>query len=542
VDEREQLERDGGALRSHLQARIDLIEVSDLVTYLARPRRRHRLVRAARLSFAVAGTALLLIAALIVGNQFRLWRVTPAASPIASPAPIGVSPQYGIVALTPDGFVVRSETDPNPIRRIETSHIFPQTLAVSRSGRLVAYWRHPNSGELGDVLMVYDATTNADPRMILEVPNEFGGPLVWADDDSGIAFATQLHRGPAPGPPMRIQIVEIANGVAKGPAKPLPYLRESNQLSVIRPVAWIRETRTVSATEGTIEGVARNYVTVSEDGLVKRFAVSSGDQVVRLDDVIADPQTRTLAYLVTFRCQDGTPGCTLVRFWTLEDPQQALGWQANPGSTFMRLLWEPFTRNLLVVARNNRDRSLTLQVWSSPHFGSSRSIPLAQSDASLLLMRPDGRAIFVGGFAGASRADLIALDDTTSSVTADLTPTGGGAPALSVTLDTGEAQRIDALAPTAPLLAESEVEAQVRKTVGFPDHIDQLTATFERGSYPFAGRVPTWTVKATGDFRQILRGVFASTPPPAHCAIWTFNARTGIATGYQATDAIGDCS
>jgi hypothetical protein len=543
VDEREQLERDGAALRGYLHARIDPIEVGDLVTYLARPRRRHRLVEVARLSFAVAATALLLIAALIVGTQFRLARVTPAASPIASPAPVGLSSKYGVIALTREGFVVRSETDPNPIRRIEpTSHRYAETVAVSHSGRLVAYWRPPNSGELGDVLMLYDAATNADPRPLVEVPNEFGGSLVWADDDGGIAFASDLHHSPFPAA-MRIQTVEIVNGVAKGPARLLLFQRDSDQVRLVRPLAWIRETRTVSAVEGTIEGVAKNYLMVGEDGSVKRFAVSSGDQVVRLDDVIADDQTRTLAYLVTFGCQDGKPGCTLVRFWTLEDPQQALGWQAIPGTAFVQLLWQPFTRNLLVVTRSDRYPSLTLQVWSSPHFGSSRSIPLSQADApSLLLMRPDGRAIFVGGFDGAWRADLIALDGNASSVAADLTPTGGGAPALSVTLDPSEAERIDALAPTAPLLAQSEVEAQVRKTVGFPDHIDQLTATFDRGSYPLAGRVPTWTVKATGEFRQILRGVFASTPPPAHCAIWTFNARTGIATGSQATEAIGDCS
>jgi hypothetical protein len=540
VDEREQLERDGAALRSHLQARIDLIEVGDLFTYLARPRRRHRLVQAARFSFAVAGAALLLVAALIVGTQFRLSRFTPAASPIASPAPVGLSPKYGIVALTPDGFVVRSETDPNPIRRIETSHIFPDTVAASRSGRLVAYWRHPNPGELGDVLMLYDAATNADPHPLVEVPNEFGGSLVWADDDSGIAFATQLHRGPAPGPPMRIQIVEIANGVAKGPAKPLPYLRESNQLSVIRPVGWIRETRTVSAIEGTIEGVAKNYVTVGEDGSVKRFAVSSGDQVVRLDDVIADQQTRTLAYLVTFSCQDGTPGCTLVRFWTLEDPQQAQGWQVNPGGTFVHLVWRPFTRDLLVVARNDRDRSLTLQVWTSPHQGSTRTIPLSQSNASLLLARPDGRAIFMAGSDG--HADLVPLEDNAPSLAADLTPTGGGTPAFSITLDSNEAGRIGALPPAAPLLAESEIVAQVQKTVGFPDRIDQVSASLDRGTFPLAGHAPTWTVKATGEFQQNFRGGPGGTVPPAHCAIWTFNARTGVLLGIRMTDAVNDCS
>ena len=543
MDERQQLERDGAALRSHLQARIDLIEVGDLGTYLARPRRRHRLVQAARFSFAVAGTTLLLIAALIIGTQFRLSRVTPAASPAASPPPFGLSARYGVVALTRDGFVVRSETDPNPIRRIEpTSHLFPQTVAVSRSGRLVAYWRPPNSGELGDVLMLYDAATNADPRPLVEVPNEFGGPLVWADNESGIAFATQLHRGPAPGPPMRIQIVEIANGVAQGPAKLLQYQRESAELIVVRPVAWIRETRTVSAIEGTMEGVARNYVTVSEDGSVKRFAVSSGDQVVRLSDVIADPQTRTLAYLVTFTCQDGTPGCTLVRFWTLEAPQQALGWQANPGTTFVHLLWRPFTRDLLVVTRSDRDRTLTLQVWSSPHFGSSRSIPLSITDATLLVVRPDGRAIFVGAFDGAWRGNLIALDAIEAAMPTDLTPAGGGAPTLSLGLDLTETDRVSALPSTSPLLAESEIVAQVQKSVGFPDHIDQINATLERGSFPLAGRAPTWTVRATGEFQRLVRGGPGGAPAPAHCAIWSFNARTGALAGIQMTDVVSDCS
>jgi len=543
VDEREQLERDGAALRSHLQARIDLIEVGGLVTYLARPRRRHRLVQAARFSFAVAGAALLLIAALIVGTQFRLSRVTPATSPVPSPAPIGLSAKYGIVALTPDGFVVRSETDPNPIRRIETSHLFPQTVAVSRSGRLVAYWRQPTVGEdRGDVLMLYDAATNADPRPLLKVANENGGPLVWADDDSGIAFASQIFRGPAPGPPMKIQIVEIANGAARGPAKLLQYQRESAELGVVRPLAWIRETRTVSAIEGTIDGVAKSYVTVGEDGAVKRYAVSGSDQVVRLDDVIADPQTRTLAYLVTFRCQDGTPGCTLVRFWTLEDPQQALGWQATPGTTFMHLLWQPFTRNLLVVTRSDRGRFLTLQVWSSPHFGSSQSIPLSQSDASFLLMRPDGRAIFVGALSGSWRGDLIALDGTAAPSAADLTSTGGGAPALSITLDSNEAGRVAALPPAAPLLSESDMMAQVRKTAGFPDRIDRVSASLDRGTYPLAGRAPTWTVKATGEFQQNFRGGPGGTVPPAHCATWTFNARTGVLLGVQMTDAVANCS
>jgi len=539
VDEREELESDGAALRSHLRARIDLIEVGDLVTYLARPRRPRRLFRVARFSFAVAGTALLLIAALIVGTQFRLSRVPPASSPVATAPPIGLSAKYGVIALTRDGFVVRSEADPNPIRRIEpTSHRYPETVAVSGSGRYVTYWR-PNGGVLPDDLMIYDATTNAEPRVLLHLTGEgeTGATLIWADDGSGIAFATLRGGGRAPAQ-MHLVAIDVRDGRAVGVPRELGGAATAETL--IKPLAWIRETHTVSAIEGTAEGIARNYVLAGEDGSVKRFAVSSGDQVVRLDDVIADPQTRTLAYLVTFTCQDGTPGCTLVRLWTLEDPQQAFGWQNDPGTTFTQLVWRPFTRDLLVVARSDRDRSLTLQVWSSPHFGNSRSIALSQSDASLLLARPDGRAISVAASDG--RADLVTLDGTAPSLAADLTPTGGGTPALSVTLDSNEAGRIAGLAPAAPLLSESEIVAQVRKSVGFPDHVDQISASLDRGTFPVAGRAATWTVKATGEFTQNLRGGPGGTPSPAHCAIWTFNARTGVLRGIQMTDATANCS
>ncbi len=541
MDEREELESDGAALRSHLRARIDLIEVGDLVTYLARPRRPRRLFRVARFSFAVAGTALLLIAALIVGTQFRLSRVAPASSPVATAPPIGLSAKYGVIALTRDGFVVRSEADPNPIRRIEpTSHRYPETVAVSRSGRYVAYWR-PNGGVLPDDLMIYDATTNAEPRLLLHLTGEgeTGAALIWADDGSGIAFATLRGGGLVPAQ-MHLVAIDVRDGRAVGVPRELGGTATADAL--IKPLVWIRETHTVSAIEGTAEGIARSYVLAGEDGSVKRFAVSSGDQVVRLDDVIADPQTRTLAYLVTFRCQDGTPGCTLIRFWTLEDPQQALGWQANPGTTFVHLLWRPFTRDLLVVARSDRDRSLTLQVWSSPHFGSSRGIPLSVTDASLLVVRPDGRAIFVGEFDRAWRANLIALDAADAPVPVDLTPAGGGAPTLSVGLDVTETDRVSALPPTSPLLAESEIVAQVRKSVGFPDRIDQINATLDRGSFPVAGRGPTWTLKATGEFTQNLRGGLGGAPSQAHCAIWTFSARTGVLLGIQMTDATSGCS
>src|SRR5713226_1144376 len=60
--------------------------------------------------------------------------VSQPRAPTASPAgpSFGLSPRYGVIAMTRDGFAVRSETDPRPIRRIEpTSHLYLDSLAVS---------------------------------------------------------------------------------------------------------------------------------------------------------------------------------------------------------------------------------------------------------------------------------------------------------------------------------------------------------------------------------------------------------------------------
>jgi hypothetical protein len=43
----------------------------------------------------------------------------------------------------------------------------------------------------------------------------------------------------------------------------------------------------------------------------------------------------------------------------------------------------------------------------------------------------------------------------------------------------------------APLLSEAEIVAQLQKSVAFPDRIDQIHATLDRGSFPALGRVAT---------------------------------------------------
>lgn len=557
MEQGEELERAGSALRSYLRRELDAIDVDPLSAYLPRgPRVPSRLGGIAKWSFALGGTAVILVGALIVGVQLRTLREPAIASATASaaataalpPVPMVLSSSYGLLAMTRDGFVVRRETDPAPIRRIEpTSSSYDRTIAISRNGRLVAYWRPALPGEpSGDVLMVYDAVTNGDPQRVLSVENEIGGPLVWADDDSGIAFTSSAFRSPSPGPVAGLSIVEMQGASPKGRARLIGQSLERGMVLV--PLAWIRETRTISAVEGDRTGVASTYVIANESGqgTTSRVAVSSGDQVVRISDVVANQQSRMLAYLVTFRCQDGTPGCTVVRFWALEDPRIAVGSQALPGSTFVGLQWRPFSRDLLVRVRDDR-ASLTngapairLEAWNSSTFGSTRSLALVPANTSELIARPDGRSMFHATLSNGWPATLYDLTSS-DSVKTDLTTTDAGNPHYSVTLSGTEADRLDKLAGTSPLLTDTDVLQAVAKSRGAGDRVDRVTATLDRGSYPLGGSAPVWTVKAVGQFVDYASRGLGSVPP-SRCTIVKFNARSGQLVGIQFLPNERDCS
>jgi hypothetical protein len=550
VEEGEELDLAGSALRSYLRVELDNIDVRPLPAYLGGRARKTRFAGVARWSLGVGGATVVLVAALVVGAQLRTLREPASATATSSVAPSSIptpplrlSPSLGLLALTRDGFVVRGETDASPIRRIEpTSQSYDRTIAVSRSGRFVAYWRPALQGEpSGDVLMVYDAATNADPRPVVSMANEVGGPLVWADDDSGIAFTSQFVRSP-PGVGKRLAVVEMQGAAARGPVREIG--RSLDARTVLIPLAWIRETRSVSAIEGDPAGVASSYVRAPEDGSgpLERVAVSSGDQVVRLTDVVANQQSRMLAYLVTFRCQDGSPGCTLIRFWALEDPRIAVGWQAVPGSTFVGVQWRPFSRDLLVLTRDDPVRVsggapvTRLEAWNSAGHGATRTLAPLPPNASELVPRPDGRAIFAAVLSGGWPATLYDFVGT-DTLTTDLATSGGGNPHYAVTLETKEADRIEALPRASPLLTDAEVLAFVAKAA---DRIDASKATLDSGTYPFAGRAPVWTVKATGSFSSGQRGLVAG--PPPRCEFVKFNARTGQLIGIQFFPNENDCA
>jgi hypothetical protein len=549
VDQGEELDR-ARELRTYLRTQLDGIPIGPLSAYLAAPARGAAAGHIAKWSFGLGVAAVVLVAAIVVGGQLRTMRGPTSASAIPSLAPFGISPNHGLIAMTRDGFVVRRETDPAPIRRIEpTSHVYDRTIAISRSGRLVAYWRHAAPGEpLGDVLMLYDAVTNADPRQIYKIQNELGGPLVWADDDSGIAFASSLFRGPSPGPPTWLSVVEIQGASAAGQAR---RIAQADGGRVLVPLAWIRETQSVSAIEGDASGVATTYLLLGDGGHSstpepQRVAISSGDQVVRIADVVANQQSRMLAYLVTFTCQDGTPGCTLIRFWALEDPKIAIGWQNTPGSTFVGLLWRPYSRDLLVRTRDDQAGLINgapvvrLEIWNSSGYGSSRSLAPLPPHATEFFVRPDGRSLFI---AAPSNGWPATLYDLTSfdSVKTDLTTPGAGNPHYSVTLSDSEVQRLQNTPGASPLLTDAEVFQLVASRRSVTDRIDSITTKLDRGSYPLGGRPPVWTVKAVGEFTNVFSHGLGPVPL-SRCLITTFNARTGQTSSLRYLPNESDCA
>lgn len=539
MDEREELKIEA-PVRAQLRRELDSIEIGPLSHYAERAQHARRSgVGTIGLLIVNAGVAVaVLVTAVVVGSVVGDRRAVPA-SPSGSLPPFGVSSDHGLIVSTRDGFVIRSETDPAVIRKIEpTRPLSEHTIAVSRDGRLVAYWRPPESrDQTGDELMLYDAANNADPRVLLQLANgQLGGAMVWADDGSGIAFTSQLIRSPAPGPVKRLQIIELKGGLSSGQPKEIATASGAN---VLRPLAWIRETRTVSAVEGSVDGFASNYVLASEDGEVSRVALRSGDQVVLSDSVVADAQSRFLTYIVTFTCQDGTPGCTLVRLWALEDPKIAIGVQALPGTTYVRAVWRPFSREVAVLVRRGGESHVELVQIG--RFSPDRSIGPVPAD-SQILMRPDGRA-FVSGRPGTGGLSGVIYDVATgSSLPIDLSGADAGPLTRSITIGTQEADRIARLATASPLLTDADAIERVRATFGV-DRVDRINAILERGSFPLGGVMPRWKVRADGEFQQQgFRGGPAGAPPVARCGVWTFNARTGLLTGVRMSATLDDCA
>jgi hypothetical protein len=436
----------------------------------------------------------------------------PPLGPSTAVLPLAASAKFGILGLTRDGFAVRPETDPNPIRVIpQIEHRLPGGFAVSNDGRYVAYWRPIGGG--GDDLMLYDAASNRDPTDIAHLPDATGGPIAWADDDSGLAFASMPL---AAGSRTNLSVLGVSDRTAHVIAS------GSDVTSRLRPLTWIRDTQSVSAIEVTPQGVVTAYVLAKESGQTVRFAVGNGDQVIRENGVAVDAQSRTFAYLVSFTCQDGQPGCSLIRYWSLADPQQAT-WEAQigPDQAYAGVWTRPFSR-VTIAKVSGRDSMMHL-FCRSKSCGGPSALP---ATFERVLVRPDGSALIGASFDGGWRGRLISLQ-TGSDLVLDLTTASGGAPTASVTLDVATASTIHATPRVTPLLTDAEILAIVKGQAasGLGDRIDRIAATLDRGSFPFAGTAAVWTVAAAGQFTINTRGLGASLVVP--CMIWRFNAQLG---------------
>ena len=87
MEQGEELERSGAALRSYLRTELDAIDVDPLSAYLPRDQRKpSRLGRVAKWSFGLGATVVLLVGALLVGVQLRTLRSPATASATASSA------------------------------------------------------------------------------------------------------------------------------------------------------------------------------------------------------------------------------------------------------------------------------------------------------------------------------------------------------------------------------------------------------------------------------------------------------------------------
>lgn len=394
------------ALGRDLRAAIDSLPTFSVPMPLRAPSRRSALGVVLRASTMLAGSALLIVLALVVGQAMGERRSSLASSPPGEKA-------YGLIIQSGGPSVVRED---NPLASLaqlyqEPSHRGGVELgvvhAVSPDGTRVAYWIWgPSPAGLGSLsltrLALYDATTGTI-RDVLSLPNEAGGGIVWSTDGSGLLISVLSSGGSAQSGQQLAQLrtIDVATGAinnvgpaigaqrASGgpfaPSTPLPTPTPGGQIA-LKPLLWDRAADRIAAAVAApnpsyvssimvIDHGAASSTTLLAEGefLTSTLAVSPDGMT------IAGARTRDFA-LVT---------------WPIADYAKRNEIVPAPGERILSLWWRPttndlyFLRDISVTLPSGGSTATRLEVWR-PGAGGPRVIDHTAGPS--LLFRADGSA------------------------------------------------------------------------------------------------------------------------------------------------------
>jgi hypothetical protein len=185
---------------------------------------------------------------------------TPTAVATASPAPTALDPSaYGVLLQAPGRIFVRRERQlSDVILAIGGEH-----PAASHDGRRIAFWRTGTQRNNPQELYIVDVVGGAE-RMLTGLPAAAaGGPIVWANDDSGLLWevhSTEYFAGIGGGPKFsRLESKELSDSAFPPGSTHSELMLNSGRWFV--PLAWDKRGAIASALITGEGGMTVGYVT-----------------------------------------------------------------------------------------------------------------------------------------------------------------------------------------------------------------------------------------------------------------------------------------
>lgn len=417
-----------------LRAAIDSLPTISVPMPLHGPSPRARISNVLRATTMLAGSALVLVVALVVG-QATGERRAPLAS---SPPPMDAA--YGLIVQFGGPRVVREDAPAlPPLAQLyqEPVHRGGAELAVvhatSPDGTRVAYWAWGTSpAGLGSLsltrLALYDAAVGT-PRDVLSLPNEGGAGVVWSTDGGGLLISVIANSGAGESGAQLAQLrtIDLATGTVTsvgprfgaqsasgGPfaATPRPTPAPGAQITM-KPLLWDRAADRIVAAVATPNPSYASSIMVIDRGVVSSYPLEgqflTSTLAVSPDGkTIAGARTRDFALVA----------------WPVTDYGGRDEIVPAAGERILSLWWRPRTDQLYFLHDNSLATTDLSAMWSRlevwrPGAGGPRVVDA--SAGPWLLFRADGSAYLMVRPGSTAQATYDVVDANSGRVLGEIT-------------------------------------------------------------------------------------------------------------------------
>lgn len=416
------------SLGRELRAAIDSLPTISVPMPLHGPSRRSRMSNVFRATTILAGSALVLVLALVVGQTMGERRTA-----LASPTPMGtayglppIDTAYGLIVQFGGPRVVREDA---PTGLPPLAQLYPEPIhrggaelgvvhATSPDGTRVAFWAWgaspPGLASLSLTRMaLYDAAAGTI-RDVLSLPNEGGAGVVWSTDGSGLLISVIANAGAGQfGAHLaHLRTIDLATGTVTSVGPTIGAQPASGAQITMKPLLWDRASDLIVAAGAAPNPNYANSIMVIDHGVVSSYPLEgqflTSTLAVSPDGkTIAGARTRDFA-LVT---------------WPVADYGRRDEIVPAVGERILSLWWRPKSDQLYFL----HDNSLTtsggamwsrLEVWR-PGAGGPRVVD--DSAGPGLLFRADGSAYLMVRPGSTAQATYDVVDANSGRVLSEIT-------------------------------------------------------------------------------------------------------------------------